>query len=124
MANNITLSDKQKEAVALLIETGSPKAAAEAAKVDVRTIHTWRKGEAFKRAMYEAQMEGLKTVALSTIGSVQKAIGVLDRALDHKDVAVRIRAAKELLSQAASMRDALITEERLQSIEQRLEGGA
>ena len=91
------LSDKQLQAIPLLISSKSVSEAAELAGVHRTTINRWLRDQKF-RAEYEEQRDATAFYARSGMRALMlKAVAIQAERLDSDDPRERARAAKEII---------------------------
>ncbi len=91
------LSDKQLQAIPLLISSKSVSEAAELAGVHRTTINRWLRDETF-RAAYEEQRDAIAFYARSGMRALMlKAVAIQAGRLDSDDPVERARVAKEII---------------------------
>jgi hypothetical protein len=121
---NTSLRPNQRLAIAALIETGQVTDAAAAANVSRDSIHRWLKDDAFLAALREAEADALRALSRSLVALSNKATATIEAVMtdDETTAAVKLRAADVALSRLLAVRELLDLEERVTSLEARLEG--
>lgn len=124
MPEDARLSGKQHQVIALLVQGETILASAATCNVNESTIRRWKKTQAFRDAMHQAQDEMLKG-ALSKLARVAgKAIDCLETNLQNETGAtaqvraVQVRAAQALLDAAVNVHRADEIDRRLEALEQ------
>ncbi|MBI4563852.1 MAG: hypothetical protein HY716_04065 [Planctomycetes bacterium] len=114
------LTPRQRRAIPFLVASPTREAGCEAAGVSRSTLSEWLRQPAFAGALEAAEDAAFR----EALGRVQKATGkaaaALEALLESGTESVRLRAAVELLGVALRVRDVVVLEERLASLESRL----
>lgn len=112
-----------KTAVLAALAKGSTVAdAAAAGKVGERTVYRWKSAPEFQDEISRLRAEMLDRAAGSLSDATEEAVATLRRALRAKDVAVRVRAAREILSHTLVVRDSVEFEARIRKLEEQNAG--
>lgn len=127
MAESKGLTPHQRRGIAALLTETTIESAAKAAGVHRATLHRWLGDATFCAELRQAESVMLEGVTRQLARLAEKAIGVLDEAMDSKDApAQRLRAADIALSRHATWRELIAQEARIAEIERALkttEGG-
>jgi len=110
----------RQDAAALALARGlTVKAAAKAAKIGERTLHTWLDTDAAFRKRVDELRAAMFTAAVGRLAdTMTAATDCLKRLLKARAESVRLNAARVLLEQAARMRDHCELEARLRAVEE------
>lgn len=107
MSENVTdngLTSKQQAAIRALLETSSPAAAAGQIGVTPRTVYRWLKEPAFVSALRAAEGEALRGLSRRLAGLGNAAADALRDALkEDQPMAVRLRAAEQVLTRGPAL---------------------
>lgn len=99
------LSFRQQQAVSSLLEDGSPKRAATAARVNERTVRRWQSTEVF-RGEYRRRARALSDdAAVGLLAASSEAVRTLRTAMVSGSPATRVRAARAVLELASKLQD-------------------
>ena len=114
----------REKAVAALVETGSIRDAARAARMGERTLKTWLAEDEGFRALYaEARRRLLDDALFLLQRSARLAVGALLReAAQGSDPALRVKASVALLDQVLRVQSHMEFEARMRAVEERLKG--
>lgn len=119
----LTLTPKQRRALAELASGATWADAAQAAGVTMRTMHRWRNHPAFVAAMRRVTRGALHDAARRLMGNAETAVDALIELAgggdDDDDIAegVRLRAADLLLTYAVRLQELADFAERLDVLE-------
>lgn len=115
----ISLTVRQRGALAALVSSRSIKDAALEARVGERTLRRWLRQEAFRDALRDAQREVLRI----TLGRLQSmttiAADTLAEMLTARSESVRVVAAKEIIQRAIDATAVAELERRVDELERR-----
>ncbi len=121
MAQNDTLTQKQRRAIACLLSTRTIEDAAAQAKTSRRTLFRWLAEPAFRAALVEAEGDAIDQATRRLIGLQDTAIDTFDailcEALTPKNAGAHLRAAQAILDYLLRLRELRNVEERLGELE-------
>jgi hypothetical protein len=118
--NGRDLTAKQKRAIPHLSAAPSREEGCRRAAIGRSTLTRWLSEPSFRRALAEAQDETYQEALRDVQRAVGEAVEVLRGLLKVDTEGVRLRAAGEILAFGLRARDALVIEERLQALEERV----
>jgi phage terminase small subunit len=118
-----TLNPKQRSFLTALLACGEVKAASEAAGIARDSAYRYLKDPVFQEALRAAETETIKEVSRGLTRIAKKALRVIDAALDDPEASVgeKLRAADMVLNRLIQIRELSDLEERLISLEARIE---
>ncbi len=120
----MTLTPKQRRAVAALLTCGDVSAAAQAAGVNRGTLYRWLKQPAFQQALREAEGEALADLQRRLVSLGSDAADVLAAAMQtSEETRTRLRAADVVLGRLLQLRELIDLERRVSELERRLSDG-
>jgi transposase-like protein len=124
MADKKNITPKQHKAIEALLSGATRAAAANAAGINDRTLYKWLQDETFTAELRRAENQAITNAQGALIGRIEENLQILDEIKRSKTATdnARIRAVQLQLETFLSWRAALITEERINDIEKRLEG--
>jgi transposase-like protein len=124
MAVKKNITPKQHKAIEALLSGATRAAAANAAGINDRTLYKWLQDETFTAELRRAENQAITNAQGALIGRIEENLQILDEIKRSKTATdnARIRAVQLQLETFLSWRAALITEERINDIEKRLEG--
>ena len=93
----VTLTEKQKAAVELMVLGRSMAATAQAIEVDARTLYRWRQLEAFQEALDDRRRELWASAGDRLASMVHPSLDVLQQHLEDNYDRARFRAAATVL---------------------------
>lgn len=119
---NVLLSAQQRRALDVLLAGGDKHAAAQAARVNPRTLRKWMRDPAFLAALTSAQDATLDAVTNDLVRAAGGAVALLAATIDNTDaaLALRLQAARTLLDAALRWRELRGIERRLEALEDAL----
>lgn len=119
---NVLLSAQQRRALDVLLAGGDKPTAAQAAKVNPRTLRKWMRDPAFLAALTSAQDATLDAVTNDLVRAAGGAVALLAGTVHNPDaaLALRLQAARTLLDAALRWRELRGIERRLEALEQAL----
>ncbi len=117
MAQNGSLSTKQKRAIAALLTERTTAAAAQAAHVGERTLARWLTQASFQNELAAAQSDLLRLVGARLAGLLAASLAVVDEALHTSDERMRLQAAALVLRHVAALLEYAELEGRLERLE-------
>lgn len=113
------LKPRQIQTIAVLVQEGSVTSAATKARVGRKTLYRWMDDPVFKAA-YQAACDRLwSEIGLALQAASTDAVRVLREILNDTEApkAVRVSAARALVPMTLQLRELLIVEERLRTLE-------
>lgn len=118
----VLLSAQQRKALDVLLAGGDKPLAAQAARVNPRTLRKWMHDPAFLAALTAAQDATLDAVTDSLVRAASGAVALLDQTRGNEDapLTLRLQAARTLLDAALRWRELRGIERRLDALEQAL----
>lgn len=116
------LTPKKRLAVESLGSGLSIGKVAEIVNVSRQTVYTWAQDDQFKRALRERQNEMLGRLSLKLIAISERALEILELALNSPRDAVRVRAASVILSRVTDIIAVADINERLDKLENSVRG--
>lgn len=121
MSNYESLTPKQRGAISALLTAPNVVEAAKIAGVSTASIYRWLDESAFSAALSEAQGRAIDAAVRSLTALAERAIGVIQAALDDPAAShgVRLRAAGLALEMLLRLRDSHDVEQRLAALEGR-----
>lgn len=119
------LSRKREQAIAALLAQPTIAKAAEACGVGERTLHRWLADPDFAQRYAVARRDVLRQGIGRLVGALPRAVQVLDEVMTASDApaAVRVSAARVVVSGWQAAHDADDLEERIAALEQALRRG-
>jgi hypothetical protein len=116
--------NRRQQAVAALLAAGkSAVAAAREAGVGERTVHTWLGTDGFRREVERLRGELFGAALGSLSGFLTKAVATLGELLDSDEEKIRLAAARGILADAATIRQSIDLNARIEELERRSELG-
>ena len=124
MAENDTLSPKQRRAVATLLQAPTVAGAARNTGVSERQMFRWLADPAFRAELREAESGAIDAAARSLAALASKALVIVGAILDAPDTpaGVKLRAAQVVLDAALRWYDLRNIDARLAALEAAQEG--
>jgi len=116
------LTPKKRKAVMALIEHGSPARAAESSGVSRQTLYRWLEDAEFIAALQKAENAALQAFQRELVAMGHLAANAIRDGLQDADIRVRLRAADIFTGRLLQLRELLEFEDRLTSLEERLDG--
>lgn len=119
MAENVTLSRKQRAAVAALLSCGTVRAAAEQAGVSERQLYRWLEMPAF-RAEVQRSVDGAVEISLRLLSDTSRiAVMTLRKVLEDRrsSPSVKVRAAGVVLSHLLALKELTELQRRVAALE-------
>ena len=118
------ITPNQHKAIQAILSGQTTAEAATAAGIHDRTLYKWLQDETFTAELRKAETLAITDAQAALIGRIEENLQILDDIKRNKDATdnARIRAVQLQLETILSWRAALITEERINEIEKRLEG--
>lgn len=119
MAENVTLSRKQRAAIAALLSHGTVRAAAEHASVSERQLYRWLEMPAF-RAELQRSVDGAVEAAVWLLSDTSRiAVMTLRKVLEDRrsSPAVKVRAAGLVLSNVLALKELTELQRRVAALE-------
>jgi transposase-like protein len=118
MAQNDSLSSKQRKAIASLLSQRTIEDAANAIGVSSRTVYRWMDSADFRIALLEAEGEAIDTATRRLIGGKDAALDTLAELMENANSeSVRKQAANDWLDQLLKLRELRNVEKRLTVLE-------
>lgn len=119
MADSVTLTKRQRAAIAAILSTPTLQQAADQVGVTRRTLYRWLNQAEFRAALAEAQSDALGVVVARLAGLLGKALDVIGLDLGlGVDGKVRLRAALGILGHYAALAEFLDLASRVAALEQ------
>ena len=114
------LTPKQRRAVAALLTTGEPAAAAREAGIARDTLYRWLKQPAFLAAVRAGEARALDELSRRLVGLGRTAAATLERAMGDPAApyATRVRAADAALGRLLQLRELATLEARVAALEE------
>ena len=119
MAQNDTLTARQRKAIAALLASPTVSSAAETAGVSRSQLERWRRQPAFRAALAQAEADIIEEAARQLLKLQGTAIRVIARVMldDNSHAGVRIRAAQLIVENTLRLREIVSLEERIAALE-------
>ena len=119
MAQNDTLTARQRKAIAALLVAPTVSAAAEIAGVSRSQLERWRRQPAFRTALAQAEADIIEEAARQLLKLQGAAIRVIAAVMldGNSHAGVRIRAAESILANTLRLRELTNLEERIAALE-------
>ncbi len=126
MAEKMTLSPGQRQAINALAAGQDYPKAAKSAGCSIRTLQRWRKMPAFVAALREADAEHLSGLARALNAAGVEALEVMITIMRDKTAppGVRLRAADNILAHRREFYEQLNLSERLAALEEKVNNNA
>jgi len=123
MAQDDTLTARQRRVLSALLSEPTVKGAAEVAGVGRKTVYRYLADPAFHKALREAQGERLKMAVARMTGLLEKALDAigLDLGPGHDKAQVRLRAAGLVLRHYPGLLEVHDLEDRVASLERAMQ---
>jgi len=123
MAQNVSLSSKQRKAIASLLSQRTIEDAAKSTGISSRTIYRWMVSDAFRTALLDAEGQAVDAATRRLIGGKDVALDTLaDLMVKAESESVRRQAASDWLAHLIKMRELRNIEKRLTALEAAFNG--
>jgi transposase-like protein len=123
MAQNDSLSSKQRKAIAALLSQRTIEDAANRIGISSRTIYRWMESDVFRTALLDAECQAVDEATRRLIGGKDTALDTLaDLMVKAESESVRRQAASNWLAQLLKMRELRNIEQRLIALETTIYG--
>ena len=123
MAQNVSLSSKQRKAIVSLLSQRTIEDAAKSTGISSRTIYRWMVSDVFRNALLEAESQAVDEATRRLIGGKDTALDTLaDLMTKAESESVRRQAASDWLAHLIKMRELRNIEKRLTALEAAFNG--
>lgn len=119
MAENGTLTTKQRLAVVALLEERTVTGAAKRAGVGAKTLFVWLTQPAFRAELSKAESAAIDDAVRALVRTSGAAIAVLEKTMTDAGAtaSTRVRAAQAILDNLLKLREHLTLDERVSRLE-------
>ena len=119
MAENETLSRRQKRALAALLSEPTTKAAAEKAGISRTTLYRYLAEPCFQEALAQQQRQVLRASAARLAALLERALDVLGETMASDEADSRLKAAALVVRHVARLTELAELQERVEILETR-----